>query len=107
MHSSLNSPKGGRLLPVQGNPLAERGGAADRNGGITAAMLLRLSGPASAEDLMRFFHAHGYLVERRGEALVDVEPADPLGGEADRERVVRDLEAWQAWNPGADVTLVD
>lgn len=70
-------------------------------------MLLRLSNPASADDLVRFFQAHDYVVERRGETLVDVRPSDSFGAQADRERVVRDLEAWQAWNPGAEVELED
>ena len=68
-------------------------------------MLLRLDNRASADDLVRFFEAHAYVVERRGDVLVDVRPAEGLGAQADRERVVRDLEAWQAWNPGAEVEL--
>ena len=70
-------------------------------------MLLRITSPASADDLVRFFEAHDYRVDRRGDTLVDVEPLSPLGEPADRQRVVRDLEAWQAWNPGASVELLD
>lgn len=70
-------------------------------------MLLRLTNPASTGDLVRFFEAHAYDVERRGDALVDVRPLAGLGEVADRERVVRDLEAWQAWNPGTEVEIVD
>ena len=69
-------------------------------------MLLRVSNRASADDLMRFFRAHDYLVTRRGTDLVDVQPLNPLSARADRERVVRDLEAWQAWNRGAEAELV-
>jgi len=55
---------------------------------------------------VRYFGAHDYLVERRGDTLVHVQPLNALGVQADRERVVRDLEAWQAWNPGSAVRLV-
>ena len=55
---------------------------------------------------MRYFRAHDYLVERRSDTLVHVQPLNALGAQADRERVVRDLEAWQAWNPGSEVSLV-
>lgn len=68
-------------------------------------MLLRLDNRASADDLVRFFAAHDYVVERRGDTLVDVRPASALGEQADRERLVRDLEAWQAWNEGAEVEV--
>jgi hypothetical protein len=70
-------------------------------------MLLRITSPASADDLVRFFRAHDYLVTRRGDDLVDVQPLNPLSAQADRERVGRDLEAWQAWNQGAGVELLD
>ncbi len=70
-------------------------------------MLLRIDNPASADDLVRFFETHDYVVERRGDTLVHVRPSSALGERADRERVVRDLEAWLAWNPGARAELVD
>lgn len=70
-------------------------------------MLLRIDNPASADDLVRFFETHDYVVERRGATLVHVRPSSGLGEQPDRERVVRDLEAWQAWNPGARAELVD
>jgi hypothetical protein len=70
-------------------------------------MLLRLTHPASADDLVRYFRAHDYLVERRRDTLVHVQPLNALGPQADRERVIRDLEAWQAWNPGSEAGLLD
>jgi len=97
---------GGMASPFQGRGWCEGPSQPTPEVGATAAMLLRLTQPASADDLVRYFRAHDYLVERRSDTLVHVQPLNALGAQADRERVVRDLEAWQAWNPGSEVSLV-
>lgn len=70
-------------------------------------MRISTGDPASADDLVRFFREHAYLAVKRGSGLVEVQPINALSEQGDRERLVRDLEAWRASRPGTDARLLD
>jgi hypothetical protein len=70
-------------------------------------MRIRLNNPDTARDLVRFLRRRGYLAVAEPRAVVEAVPINTVSEQADRSRLLQDLSAWMAENPGLEATLVE
>jgi hypothetical protein len=63
-------------------------------------MLVRISDPELAADLLAFFRRNAFLAAQEGRNTIDVLPINTVSERSDRLRIRRYLEAWLADNPG-------
>jgi hypothetical protein len=69
-------------------------------------MRVRISDGGRASELVAFFRARDFLAVKRSRTLLEVSPLVTLSDGADRGRVVRVLDEWEAANPEAAADLL-
>lgn len=70
-------------------------------------MRIQIDDPRRCRDIVRHFRARGYLAVERGPGTIEVVPIDATGADADRARILSDLEEWAAANRDVRATPVD
>ena len=69
-------------------------------------MLVRVTNLEATRRLVRFFRSRGYLAVQREPRLVEAVPIAAASEEADRRRLLADLDDWHAENPDAEASVV-
>ncbi len=70
-------------------------------------MRIRVSDPNLTEDLVRFLRRHDYLAVRKDRDIIDAAPINSVSARADRARLRRHLDEWQADRPGVTAEIVE
>ena len=64
-------------------------------------MRVRVSDPTLTRDLIRFLRRHDYLaIEEEEPEFIEAVPINSVSARADRNRLRRHLDEWQAEHPG-------